>query len=91
MPQSLQRRDIRDRIDTLIWECICDCFVLDAPFSLEEAVEKCREHIQSIGMLPMDYAIGRVLGALKRIEEESEDIKQLPSPGDYVWILPARG
>jgi hypothetical protein len=44
-------------------------------------------YVTFVGVMSRDMAVGRVLGALIRIEENSKDIEQLPTPGSYTWQL----
>lgn len=80
----------RDRIDMQVWEAVCDAFPCDKSFTLADAVAICRRDVGAIKILPHDYAMGRVLGALTRVEATSFDIEQLPTPGEYTWILPSK-
>ena len=86
----MRREDILKKLDNEIWEAVCDGFQLDVPFNLTDATVRVRESIVKIAMLPYDYAQGRVLGALRRLERQTEDIESLPLPGDIGWMLPSK-
>jgi hypothetical protein len=83
----MKRVDAQRSKDSEIWECVCDIRRLYNPFDLMEITDALREKLGWLGVMSRDMAVGRVLGALIRIEENSKDIEQLPTPGSYTWQL----
>lgn len=82
----MSRANKQTALDVEIWDCICSSFKCDVPFDLEQATEVVRAKEHRIRILPYDYALGRVLGALQRIEPTTTD---LWSRGQISWSLPS--